>query len=149
MFILFILINIYFCLCGLFECFCLHLMNYWSAGPIRPSDQSDAIVAGFLSIYLSVCLVVGFRPRFHSVWSRPLCNCLVKKINQGTDVLTHKHTELPASSFSIMCSQACMYEIIILTGSKNNNMIKIAESGQVAVGSWHPPLGLQTYFYHF
>ena len=77
------------------------------------SDQSDAFVAGFLyifvSIYLSIflCLVVGFRPRFHSAWSRPLCNCLVKKINQGTD----KHTELPASSFSIMCSQTRMYEI--------------------------------------
>ena len=59
----------------------------------------------WLGSCLSVCLsvVVGFRPCFHSVWSHPLCNCLVKKINQGTDVLTHKHTELPASSFSIMC----------------------------------------------
>ena len=44
-------------------------------------------LSGWLAIFL--CLVRGFRPRFHSVWSRPLCNCLVKKINQGTDVLTH------------------------------------------------------------
>ena len=49
----------------------------WSVGPRRPSDQSDAFVAGFLymfvsiylSIYLSIflCLVIGFRPRFHSL----------------------------------------------------------------------------------
>ena len=47
----------------------------------------------------------------------PLCNCLVKKINQGTDVFAHRHTELPASPFSIVCSQARVYEINhILTG---------------------------------
>ena len=39
--------------------------------------------------------------------------------------------------------------LIILTGGKNNNKIKIAESGQLAVGSRHPPLRLQIYFYHF
>ena len=41
-----------------------------SVGPRRPSDQSDAIVAGFLyvCIYLSIFLrlVVGFRARFHN-----------------------------------------------------------------------------------
>ena len=86
--------------------------NCWSAGPRRPSNQSDAIVTGFLYMFVSIflCLVSGVRPRFHNVWSRPLCNCLVKKINQGTNVLTHQHTELPASSLSIMCSQAHMYE---------------------------------------
>ena len=41
---------------------------YWSVGPRRPSDQSDAIVAGFLYMFVSIflCLVAGFRPRFHS-----------------------------------------------------------------------------------
>ena len=34
-----------------------------------------------------------------------------QKVNHDTDVFNHKHTELPASSFSIMCSQALMYEI--------------------------------------
>ena len=43
-----------------------------------------AYICNWLAIFL--CLVVGFSPRFHSVWSRLLCNCLVKKINQGTDV---------------------------------------------------------------
>ena len=49
----------------------------WSVGPRRPSDQSDAFVAGFLytfvSIYLSIflCLVVGFRPRFHGYHFAP------------------------------------------------------------------------------
>ena len=49
---------------------------------------------------------------------------------------THKHTELHAFSFSIMCSQARMYELIILTGGKNNNKIKIAESRQSAPTLW-------------
>ena len=31
------------------------------------------------------------------------------KVNHGTDVFTHKHIELPASSY--ICSQAHMYEI--------------------------------------
>ena len=63
-------------------------------------------VSGRLAIFL--CLVVGFRPRFHSVWSRPLCNCLVKKINNHrTDVLTHNC--LPP--ILALCSQARMYEI--------------------------------------
>ena len=83
-------------------------------------------------------IVVGFPPGFHIVWSRALCNCLVKKINQGTDVFTHKHTELPASSLLALCvlKHVCK-TLIILTGGKNNNRIKIAESGQSAVGI-HP-----------
>ena len=28
-------------------------LDYWSVGPIRPSDQSDVIVAGFLHMFLS------------------------------------------------------------------------------------------------
>ena len=44
-----------------------------------------------------------------------------KKINQGADIFTHKHTELPASSFSIkhVCTR-----LIMLTGGKKNNKIK-------------------------
>ena len=48
----------------------------WSVGPRIPSDESDAIVAGCLYMYLAeylsgylgifLFLVVGFRPRFHS-----------------------------------------------------------------------------------
>ena len=42
--------------------------SYWSVAPRRPSDQSDAIVAGFLYMFVSIflSLVVGFRARFHS-----------------------------------------------------------------------------------
>ena len=98
-------------------------------------------LGSYICLYQSIflCLVEVFRPRFHSVWSRPLCNRLVKKINQGTDVLTHKHTELPASSFTIICSQAGMYEInyIDCRAVKHNHKVKIAESGQLAVGI-HP-----------
>ena len=43
-------------------------VSFWSVGPRRPSDQSDAIVAGFLYMFVSIllCLVAGVRPRFHS-----------------------------------------------------------------------------------
>ena len=41
----------------------------WSAGPIRPSDQSDATVAGFLSIY-----------RVHAIF-RPSCSFVLPLIH--------------------------------------------------------------------
>ena len=31
-------------------------VTYWSVGPSRPSDQSDAIVAGFLYMFVSIFL---------------------------------------------------------------------------------------------
>ena len=47
-----------------------------------------------------------------------------------------------------MCSPARTDEIItMLTGSKNNHKIKIAETLWWLVSSRHSPLGLQVYFY--
>ena len=96
---------------------CLILMivaSFLVGRPIGPSDQSDAIVAGFLYMFLSIGLFIyismscrGFRPRFHSVWFRPSATALSKRSTRAQ----HKHNELPASSFSIMCSKARMYEI--------------------------------------
>ena len=69
----------------------------------------------YLSIYrsicLSVCLSISLSPSdfLSTVIISALCNCLVEKVNHGTDVFNHKHTELPASSY--ICSQAHMYEI--------------------------------------
>ena len=60
-----------------------------------------------------------FRPRFHSVWSRPLCNCFLKKINQGTDVLTHNC--LPPLLALCVLKHVCT-RLIILT---SNHKIKI------------------------
>ena len=95
-----------------------------------------SIYAGWLAGWLYFCLIIGFRPHFHSVWSHPLCNCLVKKINQGTDVLT-------ASSFSIMCSHAHMYKInYIDPQSQDEN-----RCGQLAVGIH--PFDCKYLFYHF
>ena len=74
-------------------------------------------LAGSLGIFL--CLVIGFRPRFHSVWSHPLCNCLVKKINQDTDVLTHNC--LPPLLALCVLKHVCT-RLIILT---SNHKIKI------------------------
>ena len=97
----------------------------------------------WLGSYLSI--VVGFRPRFHSVLSRPLCKCLVKKINQGTDVLTHNC--LPPLLALCVLKHVCT-RLIILTGSKNSHKIKIAvASWQSAVGSRHPPLRPQICFF--
>ena len=65
------------------------------------------------------------------------CNCLVKKVNHGTDVFTHEYTELPASSFIINDLKHVGTKLTILTGGKNNHKITIAETGQLAVGI-HP-----------
>ena len=75
-----------------------------------------AYICNWLAIFL--CLVVGFRPRFHSAWSRPLCNCLVKKINQGTDVLTH-------NCLSPLLALCVLTRLIIMTDCKNDHKIKI------------------------
>ena len=56
-----------------------------------PADYSDACVALYFYVSSPSDLV-------STVITRSLCNCLVKKVNHGTDVFTHKHTELPASS---------------------------------------------------
>ena len=37
--------------------------------------------------------------------------------------------------------------LTILTGSKNNHKIKVAETLWWPVGSWHAPLGLQVYYF--
>ena len=101
------------------------------------SDQSDANVTLWLYTYLSIfiCLVIGFRPRFHSVWSLPLCNCLVEKINQGTGVLTHNCPPPPLAL--CVLKQVCM-RLIILTGSKNNHKIKIAVASRHSAVGIHP-----------
>ena len=92
-----------------------------------------------MAIYASICLYfyVSSSPfdLVSTVITRPLCNCLVKKINQGTDVFTHKITELPASSFSIICVlKHVRTRLIMLTCGKNNHKIKIAGTGQLAIG---------------
>ena len=75
-----------------------------------------------LSVYLFIYIAMSDR------------DCLVKKINQGTDVFTHKHTELPASSVRIICVlKHVRARLIILTSGKNSQIIKIAGSGQLAV----------------
>ena len=74
--------------------------------------------------------------------ARPLCNCLVKKINQGTDVFTHQHTELPASSFSnVPCTFIYIdRQFFIITKPQDKSSLNWP------VGSGHLRLGLQIYF---
>ena len=93
---------------------------------------------GYIPICLSIflCLIVGFRPHFHSVWSCPLCNCLVKKISQGTDVLTHNC--LPPLLALRVLMHVCM-RLIILTSSKNNHKTKIA------MASWQLAFAIQPF----
>ena len=64
------------------------------------------------------------------------------------DVFTHKHIELPASSY-IVPKHICT-RLTILTGSKSNHKMKVAETLLWPVGSWHVPLELpKILFYHF
>ena len=112
-----------------------------------PADYSSACVAGWLSIYLS-----SPSNLVSTVIDHPLCNCLVKKVSEGTDVFTHKHTGLPTSSFSIVpcsvCSQAHMYKInymdkqfFIITKPQDKNSLNWP------VDNGHSRLGLQIYFF--
>ena len=57
---------------------------YCSVGPRRPSDQSDAFVAGFLYMFLSIYISMSRRrvpTSFPWVQSRPLWRLLFKKAN--------------------------------------------------------------------
>ena len=52
-----------------------YVVTNWSVGPRRPSDQSDAIVAGFLNMFLSGYISLSRRrvPTSFPQWpSRPL-----------------------------------------------------------------------------
>ena len=87
------------------------------------ADYSNACVSIYLYFYVSsspsdlVSIVI----------LAPSATALTKKVNHGTDIFTHKHTELPASSFSIRCVlMHVRTRLTILTGSKNNHKIKIA-----------------------
>ena len=50
-------------------------VHYWSVGPRRPSDQSDAFVVGFLYMFVSIYISMSRRrvpTSFPWVSSRPL-----------------------------------------------------------------------------
>ena len=55
------------------------------------------------------------------------------------------HGRLPRKNWPI-AGFSPLFEIM-LTGGKNNHKIKVAESGQLAGGSRHPPLRLQIYYF--
>ena len=61
--------------------------GFWSVGPRRPSDQSDAIVAGWLAGWLSIYICMSLRgvpTSFPECPSRPLWGRLFKKANHFT-----------------------------------------------------------------
>ena len=68
-----------------------------------------------------------------------------------TNVFTHKHSELPACSFSIIPVQFVLKHVparlTILTGSKTSQKIKITKTLSWPVRTLHSPLGLQIYFF--
>ena len=98
-----------------------------------PADYS---VGGWLYVFCLSIFLLSPSNLVSTVITHPLCNCLVKKINQGTAVFTHKHTELPVSSFRVICVLKHIHtRLIILTCGKNNHKIKITGIGQLAVGS--------------
>ena len=102
-------------------------------------------IRNWLSIWLAIflCLVVTFRPRFHSDHLTPSATALSKRFTMVQMFLLNC---LPPP---ICVLKHVRTRLIILTGGKNNHKIKIAETGQLAVGSRHSPLGLQIYFLSF
>ena len=103
-------------------------------GGLRPNRRYCGWVPIYVTGYISVSSYAS--DLVFSVWSCPLCNCLVKKINQGTDVLTHNC--LPPLLALCVLKHVCT-RLIILTRGKNNHKIKIA------VASWHSAFGIHPF----
>ena len=96
-------------------------------------------LSGWLAIFL--CLVVTFRPRFHSDYLALSATALSKRL-----------TMVQMSLVNCLPPPICVLKhvrtrLIILTGGKNNHKIKIAETGQLAVGTC--PLDCKHTFYLF
>ena len=98
-------------------------------------------LSGWLAIFL--CLLVTFRPRFHSDYLAPSATALSKRLTMVQMFLLNC---LPPPT-SIYVLKHIRTRLIILTGGKNNHKIKIAETGQLAVGI--RPLDCKYTFYHF
>ena len=88
-------------------------------------------IYNWLSIWLAIflCLVVTFRPRFHSDY-----------LALSATALSKRSTMLQMFLLNCLPPLICVLKhirtrLIILTGGKNNHKIKLAETGQLAVGS--------------
>ena len=100
----------------------------------------SAYICNWLAGWLPACLPaiylsVSSSPSdfLSTVIISPLCNCLVEKVNHGTDVFTHKHIELPVSSY--ICSQAHIYRkndlILIMTPEKQDKTLELSKNWSV------------------
>ena len=88
-----------------------------------------------------LCLVVTFRPRFHSDYLAPAATALSKKsaMVQMFPLINILNCLPPL----ICVLKHVPTRLTILTGSKNNDKIKVADTLQWPVGSQHSPFGLQ------
>ena len=69
-------------------------------------DSSNGSVAGWLYMFLPIYISMSHHhlpTSFSTVITHLFYNGFVKKVNHVTDNFTHKHTELFASFFSIIC----------------------------------------------
>ena len=113
---------------------------------------SNACVAGWLAIicnWLSifVCLVITFRPHFHSDYLAPCATVLSKRSTmvQMFSLISMLNCLPPLLALCVF--KHVPTRIIILIGHKNNHSIKIAGTGHLAVSI--RPLGWKYTFYHF
>ena len=73
-------------------------------------QDRNASVTGWLYMFLSIIIYIYIYLYFYvsslasdlvfTVITRAVCNCLIKKVNHGTDVFTHKHLLLALYVFS-------------------------------------------------
>ena len=97
-------------------------------------------LSGWLYLF---CLVVTFRPRFHNDYLAPSATALSKRLTMLQMFLLNC---LPRPLYVCVLKDV-RTRLIILTGGKNNHKIKIAEIGQLAVGT--RPLDCKYTVYHF
>ena len=102
-------------------------------------------VTGWLSIF--VCLVVTFRPRFHIDYLAPSATALLKRSTMVQMFSPINMLNYLPPLLALCVLKHVRTRIIILIGRKSNHKIKIAGTGQLAVGI--RPLGCKYTFLSF
>ena len=106
-------------------------------------------LAGYICSGLSifVCLVVTFRPRFHSDYLAPSATVLSERSTMVQMFSLINMLNCLPLLLALCVLKHVRTRLIILIGRKNNHKIKIAGTGQLAVGI--RPLGCKYTFLSF
>ena len=112
---------------------------------LRFIDYTIPRLCSTYAVAIFLCLVVTFRPRSHSDYLAPSETALSKRS-------TMVHMFPLINILNCLSPPICVLKhvrtrLIILTGGKNNQKIKVAETVQFAIGI--RPLDCKCTFYHF